>query len=93
MPKTDNLFALCDILHIDPPTSCAPIHKPDAPAGVSTSGAFVKAALFPFRERAVSYYNSNNSFSVFLHLPPALARPVSICTQPVRRLGWAASFG
>ena len=39
----------------DPPTSCAPIHKPDAPAGVSTSGG-VAAGKRPsslFRERAV----------------------------------------
>ena len=61
----------------DPPTSCAPIHKPDAPAGVSTGGG-VAAGKRPsslFRERAASYYNGNNSFSVFLHLPPALVRP------------------
>ena len=44
MPKTDNL----------PPTSCAPIHKPDAPASVSASGG-VAAGKRPsslFRERA-----------------------------------------
>ena len=38
----------------DPPTSCAPIHKPDAPAGVSISGG-VAAGKRPsslFRERA-----------------------------------------
>lgn len=39
----------------DPPTSCAPIHKPDAPVRVSTSGG-VAARKRPsslFRERAV----------------------------------------
>ena len=35
-----------------------------------------KAARFPFPGGGpLSYCNSNNSFSVFLHLPPALVRP------------------
>lgn len=54
MPKTDNLFALCDILHIRPADLLRAIHKPDAPASVSASGG-VAAGKRPsslFRERA-----------------------------------------
>lgn len=54
MPKTDNLFALCESCTSDPPTSCAPIHKPNAPAGVSASGGIAvgKRPSSLFRERA-----------------------------------------
>ena len=62
MPTTDNLFALCDILHIRP----ADLLRADSEITVSAS------------------------FYIFHRLLPAR---VSICTQPVRRLGWAASFG
>jgi len=59
MPKTDNPKQIISLHSAtsctsDPPTSCAPIHKPDAPAGVSASGG-VAARKRPsslFRERA-----------------------------------------
>ena len=51
MPKTWHSATSCTS---DPPTSCAPIHKPNAPASVSTSGGVAarKRPSSPFRERA-----------------------------------------
>ena len=37
-PKTDNLFALCNILHIRPADLLSADTYPNAPASVSTSG-------------------------------------------------------
>lgn len=54
MPKTDNPLHSATSCTSDPPTSCAPIHKPNAPASVSASEG-VAARKRPsslFRERA-----------------------------------------
>ena len=78
MPKTDNLFALCDILHIRParPPARRFINLTPPPVFPPAGALLQESGPLPFSGRGpLSYCNSNNRFRVFLHLPPALARP------------------
>ena len=87
MPKTDNLFALCDILHIRPPARRF-INLTPPPVFPPAGALLQESGPLPFSGRGplhiIMAMTVSASFYIFHRLLPAR---VSICTQPVRRLG------